>query len=120
MLRFTSSLFALVLLAGTSATLTADENVDSAQNVTRKIVSIGCHTVNTICYATLEGTAVGPWACESSSIRWLADGPNGEAVTRQLEMAFLHQKPVLFHLSSDCFSAQPQFPTFDYHFVLSQ
>ncbi len=79
-----------------------------------KVLGIGCHTVNSTCYVTVQN-AVRPTGCPAStSLRWdRANVNNGQAVLSLLTAAFLAGKSVNFAITG-CYGG---YPTFDYFVV---
>jgi hypothetical protein len=83
------------------------------------ITDVGCQTVNTICFASFSGPAVGPPGCVTNQIRWdTASTPNGNAALAQLTAAYLAGKQVSFNIDNDCFAEFPGFPTIDYYNIM--
>lgn len=88
----------------------------SAVNVT--ITSMGCQSINGVCYVTVSGGPYGPPSCQSNSIRWdSGTTPNGVEAVAQLTAAMVSGLTVSFNLDNNCFSEQSQFPTMDYYIV---
>lgn len=87
----------------------------------RKILAMGCHTHDRICFVSIDGEAIGPEpSCTSNSLRWSADSDvNHNETFSLLTAAFLSGKTVRFNLESECFSLQAAYPTIRYFYVIS-
>lgn len=88
----------------------------SAQDTgSRNIIDFGCHTDNSICYATIDGTPVGvEFGCSSNNVRWNADvSPGGKRLFAMVQGAFLSNTRVSFFING-CLPEQTAFPTFAY------
>lgn len=82
------------------------------------ITSMGCQTVNTICFVVLSGGADGPSGCSSNEVRWdSASTPNGTAAVAQLTAAYLAGKFVQINISNSCFAEFPSYPGMDYYII---
>jgi hypothetical protein len=82
------------------------------------ITSMGCQTVNGICFVTLSGAASGPPGCVGTQVRWdSVNTPNGTAAIAQLTGAYLAGKQVLINISDSCFAEFPAYPAMDYYII---
>jgi hypothetical protein len=80
----------------------------------RKILSIGCHNTDPICYITIEGSPVGPAGCNGTSIRWDSSTIPGKNHLSLFMAAYHAGKPVDLSILDACFPIQPNFPTFGF------
>lgn len=103
-------LYAILVVA---AALSCVTNQSMAGDTgSRNIIDFGCHTGNSICYATIDGAPVGDeFGCSSSSVRWNADeSPSGKRLFAIIQGAFLSGTRVQFFITG-CLST---YPTFSY------
>jgi hypothetical protein len=86
--------------------------------ITGTIASMGCQTVNGICFVIINGTAAGPPGCVQNQVRWdSVNTPNGNAAIAQLTAAYFAGKQVSINISDNCFSEFPSYPTMDYYII---
>jgi hypothetical protein len=82
------------------------------------IISMGCQTVNGVCFVTLSGAAAGPAGCVQNQVRWdSVNTPNGNAAIAQLTAAYLAGKQVSINISNTCFAEFPSYPAMDYYII---
>ncbi len=93
-------------------------NDSSAEWVgSRKILSMGCHNTDSICYIEIEGAAVGPANCRGNSIRWDSSTIQGRNQFALLLSAYHAGKPISLNVADNCFSMQTNAPTFLYSYI---
>jgi hypothetical protein len=80
----------------------------------RKIQNIGCHNTDSVCYITIEGAPVGSSNCQGNSIRWDSGTVFGKNHLALFMAAFYQGKQVDLYIPDNCFSLQPNYPTFLY------
>jgi hypothetical protein len=87
-------------------------------SISGTITSIGCQTVNGICFVTLSGAAAGPAGCVENQVRWdSVNTPNGTAAIAQLTAAYLAGKTVSINIDNACFSEFTAYPAMDYYII---
>lgn len=92
---------------------------NSASAVTtgpRAILDYGCHLIDTTCYVTLAGNAVGGGNCISTSIRWDSSTVAGKNWLALITTAYTAGKKVNLEVVG-CYANQPSFPTFQWGVV---
>lgn len=83
----------------------------------RKIIAMGCHNTDSICYIEIDGAAVGPANCRGNSIRWDSSTTPGKNQFALLLSAYHAAKPISLNVADSCFSMQSNFPTFSYSYI---
>lgn len=87
-------------------------------SISGTVTSIGCQTINGICFVTLSGAAAGPPGCVSNDVRWdSVNTPNGNAAIAQLTAAYLAGKQVAINIDNNCFAEFPSYPAMDYYVI---
>jgi hypothetical protein len=114
MLKKIALVFSLFLFTSLSH---ADENISS-----RKIVDIGCHAYNGICYVQLDGPAFGSTlncsspASSTNQFRFdNADSVNGKRAFAALYAAFLTKKEIDVYLSGCTSQGAPKLGYYHIH-----
>ncbi len=101
------NLFIVLLFLFSNVSLAADYPTGY-----RAIERVGCHLRDNICYAYLDGPEIGiPKLCESDSVRWVTDQPNGREML-SLIMSAYHAKTRMAFVIDSCLAQQPSYPTF--------
>ena len=98
----------VVVMSMMTLTLLSQNSMAITVSGWRTIVDMGCHTVDSICFLTLSGAAVGPAQCSQPELRWNQETmPNAKAFFAQMTAAFLAGRQVNIAVHDICYADWP-------------
>lgn len=77
----------------------------------RRVVEAACSLQEELCFLKIEGSSVGPLACQSNMIYWGMNQANGREMFGLLSAVMNLNKKVNLNISDDCFLPLPDYPT---------